>query len=527
MRTLRMINVVLMVVALSIVAGCGRKDVDEKSAPKTQQTENDAVDPAVVMKELMTKINSLDDKAAIKRLKELIKDDQYTKIKPDLARRLLKMVLDKNGLQTTQDLYLKMSAEDETVARAGYAFVLDASSSTNSVDVVKWYNKILAAPVPAPMKAYTWSLLIRSYGDSDSIMPLVARLDEILRLPQKSQSLHVLSALINQGVSLKDYEGVNNLLDSIKNKAPERKDLSVLALMAEGDLLLKKGMLKEADIFLDTNRNKLGDNGCKRMSMNLLRACIANKNSELAEKLVLSVYSNAETNPLTRNAIAHIWIHNSIESKDVGAFLKRINDALAAGYSKSLMVSVFRDGFYMVMTTGNAEERKVCQNFAESLYDSGELSESGKQTVALLLLDGAFYSSDFKAAYAMIKKGVPGYDKKWHEEMLDKIGAHLALQEGRFEDAIVLFKKHMKRVAAWKEPVINPTNGAKMTREAVLGFNEKRIGDIYSKMDGREKDASAAYHRAREWYKKAIVSLKKGSLEYKLAVEELKKVPGK
>ncbi len=83
----------------------------------------------------------------------------------------------------------------------------------------------------------------------------------------------------------------------------------------------------------------------------------------------------------------------------------------------------------------------------------------------------------------------------------------------------------MERVNAWTDPVINPTNGARMTREAVLGFNEKRIGDIYNGMEGHADDAQAAYLRARDWYTKAIASFEEGSIEYKLAVEELSMVP--
>ncbi|MBT3192802.1 MAG: hypothetical protein HN341_09635 [Verrucomicrobia bacterium] len=109
--------------------------------------------------------------------------------------------------------------------------------------------------------------------------------------------------------------------------------------------------------------------------------------------------------------------------------------------------------------------------------------------------------------------------------MKDKVGAHLALQEGRPSDAIELFRKHMVRVAAWEAPVVNPENGAKMTREAVLGFNEKRLGDIYIGMDGHAADAGAAYARARDWYQKALADLEPGTIEFKSATDELSRVP--
>jgi len=109
--------------------------------------------------------------------------------------------------------------------------------------------------------------------------------------------------------------------------------------------------------------------------------------------------------------------------------------------------------------------------------------------------------------------------------MTDKVGAHLALQENRPEDAVALFRKHMERVLAWTAPVMNPENGAKMIKEAVMGFNEKRIGDIYAGMEGRGEDAQAAYGRARNWYQKALELLEPDSLEHKQATAELAAVP--
>jgi hypothetical protein len=178
----------------------------------------------------------------------------------------------------------------------------------------------------------------------------------------------------------------------------------------------------------------------------------------------------------------------------------------------------------MVMMSGDADLQKRCVALVEKI-NAADLSDSLHESLLLLLLDGAFYRNDFKQAYEIVKAGIPGYDEKWHAEMKDKVGAHLALQEGRKSDAIALFRKHMERVAAWTEPVMNPTNGAMMTREAVLGFNEKRIGDIYAGMDGHAEEAKAAYGRARDWYNKAISSAKPGSIEQKLAKEELALVP--
>ena len=126
---------------------------------------------------------------------------------------------------------------------------------------------------------------------------------------------------------------------------------------------------------------------------------------------------------------------------------------------------------------------------------------------------------------SLLEKGITGHDEHWHSELKDKVGAHLALAEGRHEDAIKLFRVHMARVEVWEQPVVNPEDQTKMTKEAVLGFNEKRIGDIYSEMGSRSEDAKAAYARARGWYQMALSKLEPDSAEHATATAELALVP--
>ncbi len=523
MMKMRLVAMVLLVVGFGVVGGCGRGTSESK--PDVEPQEDVVVDQQVVLESLMKEIDALDGGAAIERMKEIVADKEYAMLKPSIAERLISTILQENDLMAAQDAYLKLAAEDEVIAKAGYGQLLQASTTTNAVDVTGWYEKILLAPVSGSMKAHTWTLVVRSQADAETIMPLVERLDEIVALPENPQSHNVLVAITRHGVAISDFAGLKALTDAVISSVPERSDLVLLMLVTEGDVLLKQGMLAEVETFLVKNGDKLDDGMTKAMVLKLIRASMAKKDDAMAERLAVASLANGEMKPQTRNAVARTWIQNATDIKNPEAFSKRINAALAGGYPQSQLASVFRDGFYMVMTSGNSEIQKSCMDLAQKMYGSNEMSDSARQSIALLLLDGAFYRNDFRAAYELVKGGIPGYDETWHVEMSDKVGAHLALQEKRPADAIALFRKHMERVDGWTEPVINPVNGARMTREAVLGFNEKRIGDIYNGMEGHAEDAKNAYLRSRDWYQKAIAASKEGSIEYKLAVEELEMVP--
>jgi len=527
MMKLRMLVSGAMVLGLMYGAGCRKPADDVPDSAKAQQPEE--VSEPATMESVVAEIEELKSgkghDAVISRLKEMVESDEFAPLKMNIAGMMIDEYLAEEELRVVQDTYLKLAAEDEVIARAGYGRVLQASTTTNSADIVSWYEKILAAPVSDSMKTHTWQFLVSSQSDKKSIQPFVERLDEILSLSEPGGSFGVLRAITSVGLKTGDYEGLANLIAAVRERAADKSDLIHLMLQTECEAMLQQGKLDDVAAFLSANAEALGDSALRGLTVKTLRRCGADGNDELAAKLVESAYAAGDKYPSTRNAVASILVRNAGKSKKPELFLSQIERAIGAGVPVPQLIAVLRDGFYMVMTAGNAEYQKSCMELVAKLNGGDGLSESTHQSLALLLLDGAFYQNDFRSAYKVIKDGVPGYDEKWHEEMADKVGAHLALQEGRSEDAIALFRKHMARVEAWTEPVINPTNGARMTREAVMGFNEKRIGDIYSKMEGHADDAKASYLKSREWYNKAIAAAKPGSIERKIAEEELAQVP--
>jgi hypothetical protein len=516
-----MAAVTVVVLTLGIFSGCGRK-ADDGSAS--------GGDPEVPASELLRaeiadlKLSSGRD-TAIERMKALIADPEQQEFKPNLVEWLLEECLMEDAVEDVQDVYLELAAGDEDVARMGFRQIMHASTSTNAATAVAWYEKVLAAPVSDDMKSHVWQLRTRAYSDAGSILPVADRLSEILALASPEQSLGVISSVARIGLSSKDYAGLAALLAAVKQDAAEREDLMHLALTVDADVLLQQGKLAAAAAFLSANADALGDKALSTRAKSLLAAAVSASDNPLAECVVSAALAAGAERPMTRDTVALSWISIAEKGQQHDAFLTRVAAALDAGCQESRVASAFGSGFYKVMMVRDPAFQTRCLELGERLAAADDLSDGQRQSLTLMQLDGAFYASDFARAYAIIESGVPGHDDVWHVEMKDKVGAHLALQEGRPEDAIGLFKKHMARVDAWEAPVVNPENGAKMTRQAVLGFNENRIGDIYAGMDGRAADASAAYARARDWYQKAIADAEPDSIESKLAADELAQIP--
>ncbi|MFC1453391.1 hypothetical protein ACFLSJ_08625, partial [Verrucomicrobiota bacterium] len=151
--------------------------------------------------------------------------------------------------------------------------------------------------------------------------------------------------------------------------------------------------------------------------------------------------------------------------------------------------------------------------------------EEDRKRLKSMALDGSFVIEDYERSLATVEAGIPGRDEAWHEMALNKIKAHLALQEGRTDEAVTRFRRFMQDVeATWEEAEEDPSTGIKHTREMSLGFNARRIGDILSEA-GQTDAAREAYREARSYCAKALELLDETSREHAMVRERLASMP--
>lgn len=517
-----MVSALASMLCLLVVMGCNRGGCGSKR--EVEIPEVSALDQLrIEIADL--KIEQGRD-AAMARMKELLKDPAKAEFKPNLIEWLLDELLREDTIAVVQDTFLEVAAGDEQVAQVGFGKVTSVSATTNAADLVVWHDKVLASGITDEAKAYVWPLRARAYVASDEFDSVAFRVGEVLALQPPHLGARAFQGIISEGLRGNKHAGLMALVSAARESAPDRTDLTQLLLGVEADVLLGQGDLSAVEALLLKHADAMGDAAVAGRAVSLVKMASDSNDADLAKRMIAWVAASAEARPRTRDKVMTKWIAMLPAGQDPGEFLDRVKQALDVGCPAGQVLVPFRNGFYAIMSTRNKERQTACLNLAETFRTSEDVTASLGQSVGLMLLDGAFYMNDFRRAYDLVVAGIPGQDEEWHVEIKDKVGAHLALQEGRPEDAITLFRKHMDRVLAWDAPVTNPESGTSMIKEAVLGFNEKRIGDIYATMAGRGEDAKAAYGRAREWYKKALDILDKDSREYKDAAAELAQVPG-
>jgi hypothetical protein len=366
---------------------------------------------------------------------------------------------------------------------------------------------------------------MEAYAQAGSVAGVADRVGEIMDGDVASSARTVFATAFSQGMRIADYDGVQSLLAAIEARAAGNADLGVFVQLARGELMLAQEKPEAAWDHYVTQADVIGDHELSRRLPTVLKAAQGLALPGFSARAIETAYQRGDAFPLTRDAAAVWAVREAADGGRIDALLVATQTALERGAKVSRFYHGFARGFYAMIQKATAEEQKAINDLLHRISQAPGLEEAILGMIASARLDVAFFAQDFKAALAIVEAGVPGFDEKWHEELRDKVSAHIAQQEGRHEDAVALYRKHMARVSAWEQPVINPENNQRMIKEVVLGFNEKRIGDIWSAVPGREGDAAAAYASAREWYGKALEILEKDSPEHAEAVAELATVP--
>lgn len=467
------------------------------------------------------------DAAAAARMRKMLSEPGYNDIRGPLAQRLLDTLLASGDAEGVLEAYLLFCAADAPMAEAGFPTAIQAAMQGEDQQVNgKRVDLLIAtASLPLSLRSAAWQLRIEVYVQAGSVAGVAARVGEIMEGDVEPVATAVFATAVSQGMQIADYAGVETLLAAVEARAGGNAELAVFVHLARGELLIAQEQPEAAWNHYVALSDVIGDSELSRRLPAVLKAAERLGLPELSARVVENAYQRGEAFPLTRDAAAASAVREAADSGRIDVLLAATQTALERGAKVSRFYHGFSRGFYVMIQKATAAEQGEAGALLLRLSQAPGVEEAILGMIASARLDVAFFAQDFKAALAIVEAGVPGYDEKWHEELRDKVSAHIAQQEGRHEDAVALYRKHMERVSAWEQPVINPENGQQMVKEVVLGFNEKRIGDIWSAVPGREGDAAAAYARAREWYGKALEILEKDSPEHAEAVAELAAVP--
>lgn len=508
----------LGLVLLGVVLGCGR----------TEQIGADIEEPHAVVDQAIADLEQVQQQSGTAAM--LTEGLARLAAMPDQAQQemlLHWLIQHPDLLEEVEPLLVFFSALVETNEELALAAYSGMAYRMMAQEPEQWLALLLDPAAPLSIRARGLQAWIRAYGASAPVALLAGQLDAVLDPAMLAYAPQLFQELVREVSKNEDPDHVAEVLAVLAVRVEEHEGLLLPVRVGQAHLLLRQEAWDDAFAHVRTYRDLLGEREISYLLTQLLRAGAAHDPS-LVETITDWAYTTEPEMPHVRERVARWHMDQLRAAPDSERLVAVIERALGHGVPARALAAPFLWGhFYPLMSVSDEAGRRQVQGLlfrirSETDEDAPSSLRTGLATAAL---DSCFFLEDFAQALEIVAAGIEGHDDDWHLEVREKIEAHLALQEGRPEDAIERFERHIERVRVWSEPVVAPDTGRKVVADEVIALNERRIGDIRAGMDGGEEAATAAYARAARHYRAALDAYQEDPVSRELVQQALDRLP--
>ncbi|NQU38873.1 MAG: hypothetical protein HQ523_02875 [Lentisphaerae bacterium] len=516
-----MSRIILVLMAMVLLVGCGGKGGTESAVVETPAVEHESSFNAL-FSQARERYNEGDTDAAVDLLVAGLADPQYADEQSSIFRSLLELLLLENRVIDAQTNYLAMlNASPETASQTFAMIPSHLKRQEDPAGYLAWTEQMVTAPLPSNImeNAYSYYVDANVQSKMDDKMDALA-LTCCTRFGGAGAA-RIFARPVNALLDRDNYDAVGSILARLSATGDESaahfvtsSEMTVLAARGEWDAVLTAFVAKAAT---------LPDTGSKLALRSLCDRAMAANQSAVIDQLCEHVIRAMPAATGTRSQAVSSYMAVAVKSKHVADSVARLQKLKTLGVDSQSLGRPLNAVFYDVMGSSDLPLKQSALELVEWVLS--ELPADGpKAQYQALLMDGSVLINDYRRALTVLESGFRADDAMWHSMAINKVGAHLALQEGRVDDAIAMFRSFMEHVSTWTESTVDPSTGLAHTREMSLGFNAKRIGDILRDA-GRAEEAAAAYAEARSYYAEALAALATDSSEYEYVKTEVATIP--
>lgn len=498
--------------AAALAAGCAR--AGDETAP---DVEADLARPDVEFDEnaiysLFEKVDGLlsggDTNEATRVFVEAVDDPAFAPAHDQLFATLLRYLLFTGQVEDAKAKYLAaLRTEPDSalpVRDFVYGFLLNEGDLDGALD---WARTLMAQDLPDEARASATEWLatgLLSKGDRDAslsaVTNAVAEFAPAVAAPLAQRFAQ--AALSRKDVTL--AEGVAAAL-SARSESPE---FAAAANGLELRILAAKGDFAAAAARIPALFEVLPDGQFVQGLNELFRAADAAGKTDAVDLVASAVVLDERfaDRPATRLAAARRWLGVVLAGGPDGKALypQRFDKLLKLQFKPDHLYGLYSRYFYDIM-----DDTEVLRETAAigKLLRAQVPDQAEADALKSYELDADFILGDYDGALAVVEEGIPDHDAAWHQMTKTKILAHKALAEGDRPAAVARFREFLALLP--DEEQHDPTTGVVYSRDALVGFNEKRIGDIWTEA-GEAAKAAEAYATARAAFAKAAAENKAG-----------------
>lgn len=248
----------------------------------------------------------------------------------------------------------------------------------------------------------------------------------------------------------------------------------------------------------------------------------ARTNADAICRFVVDTFRDREE---LREAGCTAWLRLAARRGDLSELVTRLIAAKKEGISSACLLRQMEATYAALLRRMSKDDMSRILDLLQQIVDSADPADV-RQQAAAMMLDFSFFLERFSVAVALLERadGITGHDPQSRKLMTIKAKAHLALQQGKPQEAVALFREFMGIIAAEAKEEIDPVEQSRVVPEMILGLNAKRIGDILAGA-GDKDGAAKAYAEARDYYVRAQGKFGKDSREFGKIAESLKAIP--
>ncbi len=485
---------ILSAVICTILSGCGRQT--DQNIDRGQQAQETA----------MTLFYEGNTNAAIQTLNDALLN---RKIEPQskiyLFNNLINILLKAGQADTAKERFLAAEKETPDLLQNALGRIMSYYQQTNNQDaLMAWGSQLMELNLPEKFKQSVTLQLAQTLLIKDQINDVLAMInDRVANFAPQSRN-RTLQALINFAIKNSKLDDAEKILASAGKLSEDDPELKVIIKIANIDILFGR---KEWDKGIDQLKSaatQIQDNFTSSLVRRSLDALNNNTESARIDMLCKHIIQNNKNLSNTCMATARIYLTNAKNKPQ--ELVNRLVFLEKHIVEPKAFFTLYRTYIYNLLGTNDKAVITTLYDISKRLAPS--LEENNAQSMKLITLDLTFILEDYAASIALVKSRIPGQDDAWHAFIIRKLEAHLALQQGRHEDAIKSFRDFMKLTEEINKPESDPTTGILHTTEMILGRNAKRIGDIYLSINKKE-DAAKAYTEAKQYYIEASNTIDK------------------
>jgi tetratricopeptide (TPR) repeat protein len=503
----------LALVALA-AAGCGKSKTEpaaaasEEPVPAVERYSQEAI--------MMSETGNVDGAVALleKGLGEVEAPDQGRLFMLELS-----LLLNQGRVEDVQARYLKaVAAPAENPLAAQTLGMIEeylSQQPQGHSNVLAWCDRLEQAGLPEAMRVPVLQnrlSALLALGDYDQALALAETRGWAL---SDDLASGMVSRIIQTALADGRHETVLSAISLLEAKGAGRAGMAALAASGRIELAVAKGDFDGARDLLFERAAAFDDGAAAGLLDKIARSALAAGKPDASDALAEKALAVFTDKPASLSRAARWWIVRARDAGDLGMGVDRLEKLDSLKMPDRQLIDGVSTLSQMVLqpSVPNAAAARLMA-FAGRVKarasDEGDLA-----LLAGVQLDAGFRLEDYAGLVKVLEAGVPGHEKDWHDTMINKVKAHLDLKEGRTDDAVAKFRAFMASIEAQEDQNHrDPITDERVTKEMILGYNHRRIGDIYAQA-GRTEESAKAYAQAKALYEKALKGFAESDPEYK------------